>query len=161
MPMPPDTCSRSTREGKQFTAAWCPARRAGTGGLEGLVARYLPEYFADEPALRVRHLLRHTSGLPNFIRVPEVLALERAAPGTGSLAAMVGLIDRLPRRFAPGTRHAYSNGNYTTLALLAERVAGRPLDRAQRELLLHPLGLTDIDECASLDRAGIAGGAGP
>ena len=159
VPMPPDIVQPIYSIGKQFTAALV-LRLVDQGrvDLEAPVGRYLPEYFADEPALRVRHLLRHTSGLPNFIQLPEVLALERAAPGTGSLAAMVDLIDRLPRRFAPGTRHAYSNGNYTILALLAERVAGRPFDRAQRELLLQPLGLTDIDECASIDRAGIGPG---
>ena len=144
---------------KQFTAALV-LRLVERGGidLDAPVGRYLPEYFADEPQLRIRHLLRHTSGLPDFIRQPEVLALERAAPGTGSLTAMVALLDTLPRRFAPGTRHAYSNANYTVLALVAERVSGRPFAVAQRELLLRPLGLAEIDECSAIDAARISPG---
>ena len=144
---------------KQFTAALVLRLvEEGRIDLDAPVDRYLPEYFSDEPQLRIRHLLRHTSGLPEFIHRPEVLALERAAPGTGSLGAMVALVDTLPRRFAPGTRHAYSNANYTVLALIAERVSGRPFPAAQRELLLRPLGLTEIDECSEIDSARIAPG---
>ncbi len=157
--MPTDIVQPIYSIGKQFTAALIlrlvEQRRID---LDAPVGRYLPEYFSDEPDLLVRHLLRHTSGLPEFIRVPEVLALERAAPGTGSLAGMAGLIDRLPRRFAPGARHAYSNANYTVLALLVERVGGRPFDVAQREQLLHPLGLRHIDECSTLGPAAIGPG---
>ncbi len=145
--------------GKQFTAALVLRLvEAGRIDLDAPVGRYLPELFADEPRLLVRHLLRHTSGLAEFIRVPEVLALERAAPGTGSLATMASIIDGLPRRFQPGARHAYSNANYTLLALMAERVSGRPFDVAQREILLRPLGLVGIDECSSLDTRRISPG---
>jgi hypothetical protein len=126
--------------------------------LDAPVARYLPDWFTDEPNLLVRHLLRHTSGLADFVRLPEVRALEQKPPGTGSLAAMLDLVDRLPRRFAPGARHAYSNSNYTALALIAERVTGQPFDQAQRELLLRPLGLAEIDECAVFDRDRIGAG---
>lgn len=158
-PLPPDVVQPFYSIGKQFTAALILRLvQQGRIELDAPVAAYLPEYFADEPNLRVRHLLRHTSGLPDFIRVPEVLALEQAAPGTGSLAAGVAVADTLPRRFAPGERHAYSNANYTVLALLAERVSGRPFDAAQREQLLFPLGITDIDECAAIDPAGIGPG---
>ena len=144
---------------KQFTAALI-LRLAEQGRIEldAPVARYLPSWFADEPALKVRHLLRHTSGLPDFVGLPEVRATEQAVPGSGSLGAMLDLIDALPRRFAPGARHAYSNSNYTVLALIAERVAGQPFEAAQRELLLRPLGLTGIEECAALARDRIGAG---
>ena len=144
---------------KQFTAALIlRLAEQGRVDLDAPVACYLPHWFADEPGLRVRHLLRHTSGLADFIRRDEARALEQAPEGTGSLANMVDLVDRLPRRFAPDTRHAYSNSNYTLLALIAERVTGRPFDEAQRELLLRPLGLTDIDECARIERGRIGAG---
>lgn len=158
-PMASDAIQPIYSISKQFTAALIlRLAEQGRVDLDAPVARYLPHWFADEPALRVRHLLRHTSGLSDFIRRDEALALAQAPAGTGSLADMVDLIDRLPRRFAPGARHAYSNANYTLLALIAERVTGQPFDEAQRELLLRPLGLTDIDECARIPRGRIGAG---
>ena len=137
--------------GKQFTAATVLRLvEQGRVELDAPVGRYLPQWFADEPGLRVRHLLRHTSGLANFIMEPEAQTLEQAAPGTGSIADMAALVNRLPRRFMPGARHAYSNGNYTVLAALTEAVAGRPFAEAQRALVLRPLGLDGLDECADL-----------
>lgn len=144
---------------KQFTAALILRLVAqGRIDLDASVGRYLPEWFADEPALRVRHLLRHTSGLADFVNLPEALAVQAASPSTGSLGDMLELIDRRPRRFAPGARHAYSNSNYTALALIAERAAGRPFRDAQRELLLRPLGLEVIEECDRLGAAQIGAG---
>ena len=145
--------------GKQMTAALI--LRLAERGLvdpDAPVGRYLPEWFADEPGLRVRHLLRHVSGLAEFIRRPEVLAVEQAAPGTGSLADMAPIIDSLPRRFAPGARHAYSNSNYTLLALIAERAGGRPFDALLREWLFAPLGLSGLRPCAALPVARLAPG---
>jgi hypothetical protein len=38
----------------------------------------------------------------------------------------MGIVDRAPRRFAPGTWHSYSNSNYSALALIVERISGKP-----------------------------------
>lgn len=144
---------------KQFTAALV-MRLAELDriDLDAPVGRYLPEWFADEPDLLVRHLLNHSSGLADFISLPEARRIEQAAPGTGGLADVIALSDRQPRRFAPGQWHSYSNANFTALALIAERASGLSLREAQRRHLLDPLGLDAIDECAALDRSAIAPG---
>ena len=136
--------------GKQMTAALIlRLAERGLVDLDAPVGRYLPEWFADEPGLRVRHLLRHISGLAEFANRAEVRAIEQVS-GAGSLAAMAPIIDGLPRRFAPGERHAYSNANYTLLAIIAERVAGRPFDEQLRETVFAPLGLASMTACAAL-----------
>ena len=134
---------------KQMTAAVVVRlARLGLVDVDAPLGRYLPEWFADEPALRVEHLLHQTSGLADFVGRPEVLEIERAPAGTGSLATILDIVHALPRRFEPGARHAYSNANFTALALLAERVTGRPFNQLQRELLFAPLGLGSMDECS-------------
>lgn len=145
--------------GKQMTAALVLRLvRRGLVDLDSPVGRYLPEWFADEPALKVRHLLRHVSGLAEFTNRDDVKAVELAAPGTASLAAMAPIIDGQPRRYTPGARHSYSNSNYTLLALIAERVGGRPFDAQLRESLFEPLGLASMRSCAEVPADRIAPG---
>lgn len=134
---------------KQFTAATILAL-ADTGQvrLDAPVGEYLPEWFANEPGLRVSHLLSQTSGLADFLWQDgyRPLADDEATPA----AAYVALAAAAPRRFAPGTRWAYSNTNYKALALIAERVSGQPFDRVLASLVLHPAGLDGIVACHSL-----------
>lgn len=133
---------------------------AGRGrvDLDAPLGRYLPEWFAEEPALKLRHLLLQTSGLAEFVRHPDALALQAAPAGTGSLADVAQLIDRQPRRFPPGARFGYSNANYALLALVAERVGGDSFDALQRRRLFAPLGLRSMGECSALDRSELAQG---
>jgi CubicO group peptidase (beta-lactamase class C family) len=91
------------------------------------VARYLPEWFTDEPQLQLVHLLRHTSGIPEFIGLEGIEAIESGARPNASIVDVMGIVDRAPRRFAPGTWHSYSNSNYSALALIVERLGGKPL----------------------------------
>lgn len=144
---------------KHLTAALLlDLAQQGKVDLDAPLGRYLPEWFADEPALKIHHLLHQTSGLADFVRLPEALDLQAAPAGTGSLADMARLIDRQPRRFPPGARHGYSNANYTLLALVAERSARESFDRLQRRRLFDPLGLRGMGECAGMDRAKLATG---
>lgn len=134
---------------KQFTAAAILALADdGKLSLEAPVGEYLPEWFAQEPALRVTHLLSQTSGLADFLWLDgyRPLADDPATP----IAAYVSLAAAEPRRFAPGTRWAYSNTNYKALALIAERVAGRPFDDVLAERVLRPAGIDGVVACHRL-----------
>lgn len=134
---------------KQFTAAAILALvDAGKVRLDASVGEYLPEWFADEPALQVSHLLSHTSGLADFLWLKgyRPLADDAATP----VAAYVALGADAPRRFAPGSRWSYSNTNYKALALIVERVTGRPFDSALADLVLRPADLKGIMPCHSL-----------
>ncbi len=90
------------------------------------VALRLTEWFDDEPQLRIVHLLRHTSGLPEFLGLDGIEEIE-SGTRPGSVADVMGIVDRAPRRFAPGTWHSCSNSNYSALALIVERAGGKPL----------------------------------
>lgn len=90
------------------------------------VALRLTEWFADEPQLTIVHLLRHTSGLPELIGLAGIDEIESGAR-PGSVADVMGIVARAPRRFAPGSWHSYSNSNYSALALIVERTGGKSL----------------------------------
>jgi len=134
---------------KQFTAAVILALAdQGKVQLDAPVGRYLPEWFADEPALRVTHLLNQTSGLADFLWLEGFRKL--ADEATTPIASYVALGAAAPRRYAPGTRWSYSNTNYKALALIAERVTGRPFDSLLAELVLRPAGIDGIGPCHDL-----------
>jgi len=134
---------------KQFTAAAILAlAEAGKLRLDARVGEYLPEWFDNEPDLRVSHLLAQSSGLADFLWLEgyRPLANDAATP----IAAYIALAAAAPRRFAPGTRWAYSNTNYKALALIAERVTGLPFDRVLDDMVLKPAGIDGIVACHSL-----------
>jgi CubicO group peptidase (beta-lactamase class C family) len=134
---------------KQFTAALIVALAdQGRVQLDAPVGRYLPEWFADEPALRVTHLLNQTSGLADFLWLEGYRKL--ADEATTPMTSYVALAAAAPRRYAPGTRWSYSNTNYKALALIAERVAGRPFDSVLSDLVLRPAGVDGIVPCHDL-----------
>jgi CubicO group peptidase (beta-lactamase class C family) len=134
---------------KQFTAAVILALAdQGKVQLDAPVGRYLPEWFADEPELRVTHLLSQTSGLPDFLWLEDYRKL--AVEATTPIASYVALAAAEPRRYAPGTRWSYSNTNYKALALIAERVTGQPFDSLLPDLVLRPAGIDGIVPCHDL-----------
>lgn len=145
---------------KQFTAATVLALAdEGRLRLDATVAEYLPEWFAKEPELRVRHLLTHTSGIADFLWQKGYRALADRPDSTK--ADFLALAAAAPRRFPPGARWAYSNTNYKALALIVERVAGRPFDEVLAERVLRPAGVEGIGPCHDLGPGGWVEGRAP
>ncbi|TDD46077.1 class A beta-lactamase-related serine hydrolase [Nonomuraea terrae] len=104
----------------------------GRVGLDTPVKRYLPDFALSE-AITVRHLLSHTSGLPNPVIVGPARSLEEAADRIGdwSLSAK------------PGTSYAYSNANYWLAARVVEKVSGQNFNAYLADHVFAPLGMDD------------------
>lgn len=103
------------------------------------VVDYLPEFAADAPSkadVRLRHLLTHTSGLPDIL--PENFALRAAhAP----LSTFVEATCRHPLLFPPGTRVRYQSMGFALLAEIVRLVAGMPLSEFLKREVFEPLGM--------------------
>lgn len=82
------------------------------------VRRYFPELLSREP-ITVRQLLTHTSGLPELLAQPEVLANPAKQ---WSKEELLALMARKPMLFAPGTRQVYNNTGYFLLGLLLDKI---------------------------------------
>jgi len=115
----------------------------GRVSLDRPASDYLPELAqiryptADSPAITLRHILSHTSGLPRmgaFAEYPEA-PMERSA----FLATLEGLA--LER--APGERRAYSNLAFQLLGPLIDNVAGEDHRSYTLAAILRPLGIED------------------
>jgi len=103
--------------------------------LEDPVRRHLPEFAGgDRDLVILRHLLTHTSGLPDML--PENLALrKRFAP----LSEFVARACRTPLLFKPGAQVRYQSMGILLAAEIAQRVAGMPFREFLRKELFSPL----------------------
>jgi len=102
--------------------------------LERPVAEYLPEFAPGETAaIKVRHLLTHTSGLPAWrpLRIATGNRRERVL----ETIAATGL------QYEPGTRVVYSDLGFITLGLLLEKIRGATIDELAAREIFRPLKL--------------------
>lgn len=106
--------------------------------LDDPVQRHLPAFAGgDRPLVTVRHLLNHSSGLPD--QLADNLALRaRHAPLEDFVAGAL----RAPLRFRPGSDVAYQSMGFLLAAEIAARLTGRPFREHLRRALLAPLGMT-------------------
>jgi CubicO group peptidase (beta-lactamase class C family) len=101
------------------------------------------DYFPDFPyeGISIKELLNHRSGLPNYIYA---LNSEIYQPNYQmSNADMYHyLVAKNPKPYLkPNCRFNYCNTNYALLALLVEKISGKPYARFLREELFLPLGM--------------------
>lgn len=140
VPVTADTAFAAASITKTFTAALTLALvQDGRLTLDAPVRDYLPDLDLD-PAITVRQLLDHTSGLYDFFSNRKIDPPLLAEPGRrwGSAEAL-GYVGK--PYFKPGAGWHYSNTNYVVLGLLAERVGEATLADQVRRRFLEPLGL--------------------
>lgn len=135
--------------GKQFLAALVVTLAVeGTLSLDAPVTRYLTDFPLLPPDVHVRHLLNHTSGIRELFTLPE------AQEGFDNLSRtreeLVAAIRKAPVDVPPGTRWSYSNTNYTMLALIVERVTGKPYEDVLTERFFRPFDLKSMRQCPSV-----------
>jgi D-alanyl-D-alanine carboxypeptidase len=111
--------------------------------LDDRVSKLLPGRLRAGRRIRLRNLLNHTSGIPNYMAYePWLSAVARDPRVVISPRRLVSSVARVPLQFRPGSRASYSNTNYLVLAEILERLTREPLDSLLRERIFGPLGLT-------------------
>jgi D-alanyl-D-alanine carboxypeptidase len=92
--------------------------------------------------VRIRHLLEHSSGLPDYFSNPEIWrTIQREPAHEWTRAEVFDAVGRL--RFRPGSRVSYSNTNYIALGGVIESVTGGSVEEEFHRSLVAPLGLLD------------------
>jgi CubicO group peptidase (beta-lactamase class C family) len=136
----PDTVFRLASVSKPFTALTVVLlARDGVLDLDAPVAAYLPDSRAIGREVRLRHLLTHTSGLPEFTALPRLAG--QFARHDRTSEQILALLSGLKPDFEPGSRHAYSNSGYRLLDLIVERVCGVPFAAVVAERVFGPAGM--------------------
>jgi CubicO group peptidase (beta-lactamase class C family) len=110
----------------------------GRLSLDDPVKKFFPEFHGEgRERMTVRHLLNHTSGLPDML--PENVELrKRQAPLGEFLAATL----RTSLLFPPGTRVSYQSMGILLAAAIVEQVSGQQLDTYLQDRVFGPLKMT-------------------
>jgi CubicO group peptidase (beta-lactamase class C family) len=127
---------------KMFTAvAIAQLAERGRISLDDPVARWVPGVLdsADARAIRIRHLLTHTSGLGDYL-TPR---LRQRAPRLRTVDDRLAAIraDSAPTFFEPGTAWMYSNVGYVLLGKVVEAASGEDYDGYVRRHVFAPAGM--------------------
>lgn len=137
----PETMFRIGSVTKQFTAAavMLLAER-GKLAIDDPLTKFLPEYPTHGHEITLRHLLTHTSGIPNYTDLGARWELDKARERPDE--ELVALWKDLPLEFEPGARWNYSNSGYYLLGMVVTKVSGMPWADFLRESFFDPLKLT-------------------
>jgi CubicO group peptidase (beta-lactamase class C family) len=153
-PMSEDTVFRIGSITKTFTAiAVMQLWEQGLIDLDAPANDYLRAYklipakTIHRPAT-VRHLLTHTSGIPEVVYPSRIFG-----PVFGETVKLGQPVPSLADHYRggirlaaePGTRYTYSDDGFATLGQIVEDVSGTPFDRYLGGHIFAPLGMADTD----------------
>jgi CubicO group peptidase (beta-lactamase class C family) len=106
----------------------------GNLSVDDPVAKYIPA-FSKLPAITLKHLMTHTSGLPE--------ATDEEAKAARNLEELIPSYLNKPMRFAPGSKWQYCQSGINTLGRIIEIVSGQPYEKFLASRLFKPLGMKD------------------
>lgn len=133
---------------KPFTALGIALlSKKGKLHFDETVTTYLPDFPYE--SVTIRHLLTHTSGIPDYSHKPPFVMYHSAVINTRtedkiftSLDVLEWLIDvDLKPVFEPGSKMNYCNTGYVILALTIEQVSGKSYTEFITENILEPSGM--------------------
>jgi CubicO group peptidase (beta-lactamase class C family) len=143
-PYAPETRHAIASITKMFTAmAALKLRDTGKLRLDDSVCARLPGCPDAWKPVTVLHLMRHTSGIPDY-EEPLDLGSERylaVMTRDGTSRRLVDEAKAKPLDFPPGAKWRYSNTGYLVLAGIVENASGRPFNAFVTETLLVPAGM--------------------
>ena len=134
---------------KQFTAMSIMLLvRDGKLHYDDKLTDVFPEFPAYGKAITIRHLLNHTSGLPDYEDL-----MDAAEKSRGSLiwspanqiqdAEVLQLLEKeTAGKFAPGSQWSYSNSGYVVLGSVVAKSSGQPFREFLRERIFSRLQMS-------------------
>jgi len=141
----PDTDFRLASFTKQFTAT-CIMLLVHDGKLsyDDTLTKIFPGFPAYGSKITVRMLLTHTSGLKDY---EDVYAAQyrgvddRKIPQIKDAQILALMQQQSATDFPPGSQWHYSNTGYAMLAMIVQKVSGKPFGEFLHERIFVPLGM--------------------
>jgi CubicO group peptidase (beta-lactamase class C family) len=136
VPVSRSTLFQSGSLGKQFAAVALMLQvEDGKLALDDSITRYFPEAPPSWKPITVRHLLTHTSGIPDYDESTLDYRKDYTEDELSRLAFSLQL------EFTAGARWNYSNTGYVLLGILIGKASGQFYGDVLRERVFAPLGM--------------------
>jgi CubicO group peptidase (beta-lactamase class C family) len=106
----------------------------------------LAEKYVDIPykGITIRHLLTHTSGLPDYQDVMDKYWDKTKVAGNADAIEYLNKYAP-PKHFEPGEKYEYSNTGYLLLASIAEKASGKDFIELCRKWIFRKLKMKSTD----------------
>ncbi len=130
---------------KQFTAAAIMLLiHDGRLSYDERLTDVFPEFPEYGKAITIRHLLNHSSGLPDYEELMDRASAGKSPSWTESHQIADSEVMKLLEaensgRFAPGTRWSYSNSGYVVLGLIVAKATGQSFPEFLHERIFKAL----------------------
>jgi CubicO group peptidase (beta-lactamase class C family) len=136
-------------------------RSQGLLSLEDTLGKFIPQHLIHglhnfkgkehSHCITIRHLLAHTSGLPDYFlgKLPSGKSLydelTERKDQAWNLEKAIALSKTMQPLFAPGTpgKANYSDVNFQLLGAIIEKISEKALDAVFNEIIYEPLGLSN------------------
>lgn len=124
---------------KQFTAtAILLLAKDGKLAIDDAAGNHIPAWPPYANGVTIRHLLTHTSGLPDYDNgVPDGVPQLTDADVLAFVKKQNALL------FAPGAKYSYSNTAYAILSLIVEGASKQTFPAFLKSRIFKPLGMKD------------------
>lgn len=138
LPVTPKTIFGIASVSKSFTAlAIMQLQDEGMLSVDDPVVKHLPEWkiqgMEDMEAIKIRHLLSHTTGIPPLKRTQDIVRFSEHLPRFE--AEEYELLGR------PGEYLSYSNDSFLLLGEIIQRISGKLYRRHMTARILEPLDM--------------------
>lgn len=150
LPNVPDTRFATASAGKVFVAAAVLRLiEEGRLGFESTIGGLLDfDLKAIDPAITVKQLLTHTSGMPDYFDesvMEDYDELWRDYPNykIRESSDLIPLFIDKPMAYRPGERFQYNNAGFVALGLIIEAVCGVKFDDYLEKAVFSPCGMSD------------------
>jgi CubicO group peptidase (beta-lactamase class C family) len=128
---------------KQFTAmAIMLLEHDGKLRYDDKLTQIFPDFPDYGRAITIRHLLTHTSGMPDYEDLMDIAPTWTVAHQIQDDEVLDLLKHQSSGKFAPGTSWSYSNSGYVVLGLVVARLAGEPFDQFLHDRIFAPLQMS-------------------
>ena len=153
VPVTTETIFQSGSVGKQFTSAGIMLLvEDGKLSLSDPITKFFPDAPATWKDITVRHLLTHTSGIPDYTTESMNYRQDYTEDEMAKMAYSLQL------EFPAGSRWNYSNTGYALLGFIAHKVGGGFYGDLLADRLFKPLGMNSArvitEEDIVMNRAG-------
>jgi CubicO group peptidase (beta-lactamase class C family) len=127
---------------KQFTAmVIMMLQEKGKLSFDDSVSQYIKIPYKG---ITIRHLLNHTSGLPDYQSIMDQYWDKSKVAGNEDILAYLNKYQP-PILFEPGSKYNYSNTGYVLLASIAEKASGIDFIEFCRKEIFKKIGMKDTD----------------